>query len=89
MHSIPTGFKKWRPDAISKLTPRLALADRLGGRDAIETYYEQQDTRFQQSLKQAREEIAVGKAAMLDDLRHDLEVKERKESRAGRISKPS
>jgi hypothetical protein len=52
-------------------------------------YYEQQDKEFQQSLTQAREEIASGKVSTLEDLRHDLEVKERKETRARRTPKRS
>ena len=67
----------------------LSVSDYEVFEDLIDTYYEQQDGEFQQSLKQAREEIASGKAATLDDLRRDLEVKERKESRARRISKRS
>ncbi len=67
----------------------LSVSDYEDLEDLIDTHYEQQDPTFQQSLKQAREEIASGKAATLDDLRHDLEVKERKEARARRASKRS
>ena len=67
----------------------LSVSDYEDLEDLIDTYYEQQDERFQQSLKQAREEIASGKTATLDDLRHDLEVKERKGSRARRLPKRS
>jgi len=62
----------------------LSVSDYENLEDLIDTYYEQQDTRFQQSLKQAREEIASGKAATLDDLYRDLEVKERKGSKSVR-----
>jgi prevent-host-death family protein len=67
----------------------LSVSDYEDLEDLIDTYYEQQDGVFQQSLQQAREEIASGKVATLDDLRHDLEVKERKEARARRTSKRS
>ncbi len=67
----------------------LSVSDYEDLEDLIDTYYEQQDTRFQQSLKQAREEISTGKTVTLDDLYHDLEVKERKGSRARRTSKRS
>src|SRR5215471_9524540 len=67
----------------------LSVSDYENLEDLIDTYYEQQDGMFQQSLKQAREEIVSGKAGTLDDLHRDLEVKERKESRARRTSKRS
>jgi antitoxin YefM len=67
----------------------LSVSDYEDLEDLIDTYYEQQDEGFQQSLAQAREEIVSGKAATLDDLRRDLEVKERKASRARRLPKRS
>lgn len=67
----------------------LSVSDYENLEDLIDTYYEQQDRVFQQSLKQAREEIASGKGTTLDDLRHDLEVKERKEARTRRTPKRS
>ena len=67
----------------------LSVSDYEDLEDLIDTYYEQQDGVFQQSLQQAREEIASGKVTTLGDLRHDLEVKEQKEARAGRTPKRS
>jgi prevent-host-death family protein len=46
--------------------------------DLVDTWQEQQDKAFQKSLVQARQEIAEGKRATLDDLRQDLEAKEKK-----------
>ena len=67
----------------------LSVSDYEDLEDLIDTHYEQQDGAFQQSLQQARKEIASGKVTTLDDLRHDLEVKERKETRARRTPKRS
>lgn len=67
----------------------LSVSDYEDLEDLIDTYYEQQDRGFQQSLKQAREEISSGKVTTLDDLRHDLEVKEQKEARARHTPKRS
>jgi antitoxin YefM len=67
----------------------LSVSDYEDLEDLIDTYYEQQDGMFQQSLQQAREEIASGKVVTLDDLRHDFEVKERKEARAPRARRTS
>src|SRR2546427_9801503 len=67
----------------------LSVSDYEDVEDLLDTYYEQQDGARQQSLKQEREEIMSGKVTTLDDLRHDLEVKERKETRARRTSKQS
>ena len=65
----------------------LSVSDYEDLEDPIDTYYEQQDPSFQQSLTHAREEIAGGNAATLDDLRRDLEVKERKGSKS--VRRPS
>ena len=56
----------------------LSVPDYEDLQDLIETWYEQQDRTFQQSLGDARQEIASGKVAILDDLRRDLQVKERR-----------
>jgi antitoxin YefM len=56
----------------------LSVPDYEDLQDLIETWYEQQDRTFQQSLVDARQEIASGKVATLDDLRRDLQVKERR-----------
>ena len=57
--------------------------------DLIDTHYEQQDPAFQQSLKQAREEITKRKVATLDDLHHDLQIKEKRETKTQRTPKRS
>jgi prevent-host-death family protein len=46
--------------------------------DLIDTWYEQQDRAFQKSLIGARREIESGKVATVDDLRRDLQAKERR-----------
>jgi antitoxin YefM len=56
----------------------LSLRDYEDLQDLFDTWQEQQDTAFQKSLVQARQEIEAGKLATLDDLRHDLEAKEKK-----------
>ena len=44
----------------------------------MDTWYEQQDPTFQESLVKARQEIEEGKIVSLDELRRDLEAKERR-----------
>lgn len=56
----------------------MSISDYEDLQDLFDTWQEQQDKAFQQSLAQAREEIESGRVATLDDLRADLEVKERK-----------
>lgn len=45
--------------------------------DLFDTWQEQQDQAFQQSLVKARRDIERGKAFTLEDLRRDLKAKER------------
>lgn len=59
----------------------LSLADYDDLQDLFETWQEQEDPKFQQSLHAARQEIKDGKTATLDDLRRDLKTKEQKENR--------
>jgi hypothetical protein len=54
--------------------------------DLIDTWHEQQDEVFQQSLMKARQEIKAGKVATLDDLKRDLQTKEAKERRTPKRS---
>jgi len=54
--------------------------------DLIDTWHEQQDGTFQQSLMKARQEIKDGKVATLDDLHHDRQTKEAKERRTPKRS---
>ena len=56
----------------------LSVPDYEALQDLIETWYEEQDRTFQQSLVDARQEIDSGKVATVDDLRRDLQVKERR-----------
>ena len=56
----------------------LSLRDYEALQDLCDTWREQQDKAFQKSLVQARQEIEAGQRATLDDLRHDLEAKEKK-----------
>ena len=56
----------------------LSVPDFEDLQDLIDTWYEQQDTTFQKSLVDARQEIHAGKVATLDDLRHDLQAKGRR-----------
>jgi len=56
----------------------LSVPDYEDLQDLIDTWYEQQDPTFQQSLVQARHEIDAGKVATLDELRRDLHTKERR-----------
>ena len=64
----------------------LSLADYEDLEDFVDTWYEQQDETFQQSLLKARQEIGTGKVATLDDLQRDLHAKEAKEPRASKRS---
>jgi len=45
----------------------------------IDTWYEQQDETFQQTLLKAHQDIVTGKVATLDDLQGDLHAKEARE----------
>jgi PHD/YefM family antitoxin component YafN of YafNO toxin-antitoxin module len=56
----------------------LSVADYHDLEDLVDTWYEQQDPTFQESLVKARQEIKAGKVATLEDLSHDLQVKERR-----------
>ena len=56
----------------------LSVPDYEDLQDLIDTWYEQQDRTFQQSLVEARREIDAGKVATIDDLRRDLHAKERR-----------
>jgi antitoxin YefM len=56
----------------------LSVPDYEDLQDLIDTWYEQQDRTFQQSLVEARRDINAGKVATIDDLRRDLHVKERR-----------
>lgn len=67
----------------------LSVSDYEDLEDLVDTHHEQQDMAFQESLKQARREIASGKTTTLDELYRDLEMKERKEARARRAPKRS
>jgi prevent-host-death family protein len=46
--------------------------------ELVDTWYEQQDPTFQESLVKARQEIKAGKVATPEDVSHDLQVKERR-----------
>jgi PHD/YefM family antitoxin component YafN of YafNO toxin-antitoxin module len=54
----------------------LSLSDYEDLEDLIDTWYEQQDETFQQTLLKAHQDIVTGKVATLDDLQHDLHAKE-------------
>jgi antitoxin YefM len=56
----------------------LSVSDYEDLQDLIDTWYEQQDRTFQKSLVDARQEIDAGRVATVDDLRRDLQVKERR-----------
>jgi prevent-host-death family protein len=56
----------------------LSVPDYEALQDLIDTWYEQQDRAFQQSLAEARRDITVGKVATIDELRRDLHTKERR-----------
>jgi PHD/YefM family antitoxin component YafN of YafNO toxin-antitoxin module len=56
----------------------LSVPDFEDLQDLIDTWYEQQDRAFQQSLLEARGEIDAGKVATIEDLRRDLQAKERR-----------
>jgi antitoxin YefM len=53
----------------------LSVADYKDLEDLVDTWYEQKDPKFQESLVKARQEIEVGKIVTLDDLRRDLKAK--------------
>ncbi len=59
----------------------MSLSDFEDLQDLFDTWHEQQDKVFQQSLLQARQEIEGGKVASLDDLRKDLQTKEGKRNK--------
>jgi len=59
----------------------LSLADYEDLQDLFDTWQEQEDAKFQQSLYDARKEIKDGKTATLDDLRRDLDTKIKKVKR--------
>ena len=52
----------------------LSVADYKDLEDLVDTWYEQKDPKFQESLVKARQEIEEGKIVTLDDLRRDLEA---------------
>jgi prevent-host-death family protein len=56
----------------------LSATDYKNLEELVDTWYEQQDPRFQSSLVEARQEIEEGKVVSLGDLRRDLEAKERR-----------
>ena len=56
----------------------LSVADYEDLEDLMDTWYEQQDRTFQQSLAHARQEMDQGKVATLEELRQDLQTKEAK-----------
>ena len=56
----------------------LSVSDYADLEDLMDTWHEQQDAAFQQSLMNARQEITAGKVATLDDLNRDLQTKERR-----------
>lgn len=64
----------------------LSLSEYEGLEDLIDTWYEQQDETFQQSVLKARQEVDTGKVATLDDLQRDLRTKEARERRASKSS---
>jgi antitoxin YefM len=56
----------------------LSVTDYKDLEDLVDTWYEQQDPQFQESLVKALQEIEEGKVVTLDDLRRDLKRKERR-----------
>lgn len=54
----------------------LSIPDYEDLEDLFDTWQEQKDEAFQQSLLKARKEIKAGKVVTLEDLRQDLQVKE-------------
>ncbi len=59
----------------------LSISDYEDLQDLFDTWQEQQDKTFQESLAQARREIEEGKVATFDDLRSDLQAKEGKQKK--------
>jgi antitoxin YefM len=64
----------------------LSVSDYADLEDLIDTWHEQQDGTFQQSLIKARQEINAGQVATLDALHRDLQTKEAKERRTPKRS---
>ena len=56
----------------------ISIADYEDTEDLRDTWHEQRDEAFQRSLVSARRDIERGKVATLDDLRRDLQLKERR-----------
>ena len=56
----------------------LSVLDYKDLEEVVDTWYEQQDPTFQESLVKARQEIEEGKIVTLDELRRDLAAKERR-----------
>ena len=56
----------------------LSVMDYKDLEELVDTWYEQQDPKFQASLVKARQEIEEGKIVTLDALRRDLEAKVRR-----------
>ena len=59
----------------------LSLADYDDLQELFDTWQEQENPKFQQSLHDARQEIEDGKTATLEDLRQDLDTKKQKGKR--------
>ena len=57
----------------------ISIADYEDTEDLLDTWHEQRDPVFQRSLVKARQDIKRGKVATLDDLRRDLQLKDRRE----------
>lgn len=57
----------------------ISIADYKDTEDLLDTWHEQRDPVFQRSLVKARQDIKRGKVATLNDLRRDLQLKERRE----------
>jgi prevent-host-death family protein len=64
----------------------LSLSDYEDLEDLIDTWYEQHDETFQQTLLKAHQDIGTGKVATLEDLQRDLHAKEDRERRAPKRS---
>jgi prevent-host-death family protein len=54
----------------------LSVPDYKDLEELVDTWYEQQDPTFQESLVKAHQEIEEGKIVTLDELRRDLKAKE-------------